>query len=494
MKNILISLKPIITILEPVKTLTALGNLARTFRSKSLMRAFTFKDEPVDCLLFAIEQLQKGEEGIPEALKWLNQTHQAYLAKGSKADRWHQLAEIVRLDIMTQLNGLRLTYAWKLKNQIETNLTDNELDYKAREKYQNTLRLLIGLIGYHLGSGLEISDKAINQYTSLLAQNPKLKDVINERITALTTCTYLDPAEFGLDKNEFNALRVDRQKLDDFVNKCCVEGLVPTRPEFEAKYTKDMHFMAGLSVFAGPLALIVIPVALGVTPVFRLADRIIYAKDQKENANYYAILDEATVWIAEHIQEQAKNKADQTLLEDLLKLQTEFKQLALSCSDRNLEAKAKDVARYLDNNSSLLGEKWQSLSNIVKSTEHDFNQFSEDASLISRYLDVISSCIDYVKDNKLQLKHNDGKYHPKQYGPQEFAGTELKHLPASFRQLQNEFRHLCDRASSLANDVTSRLNGVRSEIDKSIAVRNRRDKANEDQASNVAEVVRMGYL
>jgi hypothetical protein len=204
--------------LEKHKSMNSFGSALVSYRSETLMRGFTFSQEPVDCLLFAIKHLRNGESEseLSEALAWLNKVHEAYINRPNP-DFWHEFADTIRLDLIIQLNGLRLSHIWKSESEVAAQLLDEKLDYNAKENLTKTHKLLLGLLGFHLGIGLEMTQQAVDAYKNLLprANDVAAKQLIEQRIKGLNEHEYLNPSDFNMDRQKFDGLRMTERNCKD---------------------------------------------------------------------------------------------------------------------------------------------------------------------------------------------------------------------------------------------------------------------------------------
>lgn len=483
-------------LLDNHRSMTGFGKFLEEYRNEELMRRVTFRNEPVDCVLAAIKHLQKGdaETDLSEASAWLSAAEKAYQGRENR-DFWHDLAEAVRLDIVTQLNGLRFTHTWGNEREVQAQLSDANLDSSAKETLTKTHKLLVGLLGFHLGRGLEINQSAIDSYTKLLSRttDAAARQLIEVRIKALTEHAYLNPKDFGMDREEFDAMRKDRDKLQRFVNRCCLDGVVPTRPEFEEKIKKCVHYMAGLTIFAPPVALFAIPAALIATPGLKIADRVIYHKDQKENRVYYAILDEAHEWVKNNIKTQAEKLCPdfQRIKEQVKRLDDKIEEKSRPLADIYFSQKLKEVRNNLLFKQRMLGDaKYSSLKLILDEVEAQVNQFKSYVNNITDVASLAGRFAAYLNKYDRQLSTSDGRYHAENYESKEYDGILLKDLPAVLHGLEANFDRDCDKAYTLMIDIHSRLNGVEADIKDTVASIRNNERNQKETAEQYDKSVR----
>lgn len=492
------STNPLITTLENHRSLSSLGKFLMPLRSEKLMRNVTFANEPIDCLLFAIEHLKKGENDLGEALAWLNHAHTAF-AKSDHPHFWQELAEVIRLDLMTQLNGLRLTEVCKSKQEASTQLSVAQLDDKAKAKLISTYQLLVGLLGYHLGRDLEINQEAIFAYDKLLSKtsDSALTQLIRQRINALEEHSYLEASDLYMSKDVFDDMFKNKDKLQKFINACCLEGIVPSRPQYEEKIKKSAYELAGLSVFAGPLALVVIPSVLLGTPIFKLIDAVNFRKDQQENEVFYALLDDAHEWIKANIRNQAEQLCPDypIVVNEIEQLQQKFQQQKLSITDRNLNQKLKDLNdSLLFNKYHLDDDKVATLTNILEEIKGDIEQLDAYENKIRDVTQLAESFSTYLKDTDSQLEFKDGRYHSNLYRNSRYDNVLLKDMPSILHSFEKEFEQNCVQASILANDISARLKNVKIDIKETVSKKKETEHNQKEQADKFEQTLRRNFF
>lgn len=495
------SINPFIEGLKKHRSQSYVGELLMPFRSEKLMRNVTYQHQPVDCLLMAIGHLKKDENDLGEALAWLNQGNIAY-TENKNPDYWHELANVIRLDIMTQLNGLRLTHVWKSEREASKQLSSAKLENVAKDKLINTQKLLIGLLGYHLGRGLELNEEAVAAYKKLLSKitDSNLVKPIEDRIKALNENSYLDPNDFNMSREEFEILGHYKAEFQDFIDECCLKGAVPKRPEFDEKMTKTAYELAGISVYAGPLALIAIPSVLIATPVLKVIDRINYQKDQQENEIFYATLDDAHEWIKANIKKQAEKCCPNfhSIFAEVETLERKFSAPDLFMKDNNFDQKLKAIKSSIMFDKYYLGEeKIYCMNKILNDVEKDIKQLDLYQQKISAAGWLASIFLGYLKNTNKQLQYHDGKYHPDAYECYEsrkYDGISLSEMPTILHSFENEFELNCEQTSTLARDITSRLKNVQTEIKETVDKKRENARNQNEKAAQLENNIRKSYF
>ena len=486
-----------IEILQDHKSMTQLGAFLKPVRIEALMHK-TFANEPMDCLLLALEKLSSNvdsDQNRDAALAWLSQVATAH-ANRKQPDFWHDLANTIRVDLLAQLNGLRLEQVWESKQKAETELANNELDQNAKDATAKIHKLLIGLLGFHFGIGVELTDQAVAEYNKLLQRtdDPAVKQLITQRIKALSEHEYLKHESFGFSKERFDELRKNRTCLQEFIRECCLDGEVSARPEYEAKLTKDIHYMAALTIFMPPVALFAIPTAFLGTPIFKLIDRIRYSKDQHDNAIYYWILDCAHPWVKEYIVKEAKK-----LCPGYDNVSTHVNSLNERCNEKmqplsnfypgQKVKEARDSLMF--RRSNLSNAEYSSMSAILDSVEASIEEYKNHINALQRLSSSVNCMADYMGDYKRQLRANDGVFHAKDHEDKRFNNVCLADLPLHLNvAFEVEFNARHARAAALKNDISSRLLSINMQSQEAVRVARENQQNQRSRAEQLQQNVR----
>lgn len=326
-----------------------------------------------------------------------------------------------------------------------------------------------------MGRGIEFGQEAVARYTTLLAktQDNTVIEFIKHRSAALEAHNYLNPAEFNMSQQKFDEAK---EILPEFINLCCLDGEVPTRPKFEEEITKTVYQTAGLSIFAGPLALIIIPAALLSIPFVKIVDRVNYANDQAKSEGYYAILDEAHAWIAAHIKTEAEELCPnhQAIREELSEFAKKYTSQYKSIPENNPSYKLKNIADRILFKKSILGDATvTSLNNRLKSINQDVKHLESLATQLNKAAKIASQLAEYMHDYNKQLASRGQCYYPGEYDGKEFnshslEGLPLMQLPKLLKSCESELAAITTEACTLSRDITVRLNAVQTEIDEAI--------------------------
>lgn len=480
--------------LEKQRSQTKLGALLKPYRFTNLMRNFTYKNEPQDCLLFAYEELQKGEKNLGEALKWLYQAENAYRTKEHLSFE-QKLGEAICQDIMVQLNGINLINMWQAKQEADAKQTTTPSD-----ELKSTNKLLSGLLAYHLGYGQEINDAAITAYQKLLTQTQDvgLVEAIKERIAGLSNYDYLNAADLNLSQEEFTELTCNPEKVQTIINQYCLESHVQERPKYDEKITKAVFDMAWPTVFIPPVAIFVIPLAYLSTPLFKLADWINYNKDQSANDSYYKVLDAAHVWVENNIKKEALKLAPHTptVLAELINLEARYKLMYQPLEKRDLDEKLRTINNLLIFRKNAFDDnKYSHLKNILQMVEANLETFKACKRNAEEILYVATHFINYLQDARKQLQVSDGKFHSLPWlMASRHESASLKDLATILASYEKEYELNCNRGATLANDCGARLNNVKAEIDAYMADKRAVAQNSLKEVDGLKSTVRKSYM
>jgi hypothetical protein len=263
---------------------------------------------------------------------------------------------------------------------------------------------------------------------------------------------------------------------------------VPARPEFEATLTKGIHYAAGLTIFAPPVALFAVPSAFLGTPIFRLIDRVMYTKDQHNNTLYYWILDCAHPWVKENIAKQAKKLCPDydAVLVHVNSLNQRLNEKAKQLDNFYPGQKLKQIRDSLMFRKDKLGdEKYNSLNAILDVVERDASQLKRYADKIQQMTITVDGIAEYMIAYNKQLRANDGRFHARDYDVNnQFNHVLLADLPRRLNvAFEVEFNVTHAHASTLMNDISSRLNSVNTDSQETV----RRVRENQESQKTRAQ-------
>jgi hypothetical protein len=198
-----------------------------------------------------------------------------------------------------------------------------------------------------------------------------------------------------------------------------------------------------------------------------------YTKDQHDNSLYYWILDCAHPWVKENIAKQAKQLCPgyDAVLEHVNSLNQRFKEKAKPLDNFYPGQKLKQVRDSLMFRKDKLGDdKYYSLNAILDVVERDVSQLKRYIDKIEQMTSAVNSVAEYMIDYNRQLSSNDGRFHARDYDVNnQFNNVLLADLPRRMSvALEVEFNVAYAHASTLMNDISSRLNSVNADSQETV--------------------------
>lgn len=477
------SVSSFIPLLEKERSLTSVGSVFLPLRSENLMRDVTFSEQPIDCLLFAMDHLNKGDNDIKKSFLWLNKVHEAYNKKPNPTSI-ESLAYAISLDIIAQLNGLRLEHAISTIDKINALLNDNPVNDKS--KLTDNLEATWGLLGYYLGHGRELNDHAEEVYLKALSyiQNTNHREEINRRINAVISFKYLQTTSTSMAD-----ILSSKANTNKYIVSCLSRGRIPVRPKDHGEMANGFLEGAALTVFMPPVALFAIPAALISWPVLRTVDAYRYHRDQNDNELYYDMLDQANQWRDEFLTKQA-----QVIYPDLQKTTELVKGLASKMESaldecehfmNTYEVQLSSIKQDIKFNQHFLDKDQLTLLSAAEKNISDKKKLLREVnSKMRNRSDKLSYVKDYLLDKKTICETNNNHIQTKIYYIEKFNGQPMSSLSDIINSIGEKFDRRKNESSELLKEIHNEILSLKktsTEIITTAKAREEQKKGERDQ-------------